>query len=147
MDKRKDPTYVGAYLGSGLYTLVYTEQAGDDILFEGLKNVFVRSGHKWTDPADADILVDIILHELVAMDKGIEISKYQTGSLDVQISFVDRASEQVFYTNRYSGSSATPYNIAERLQLVIISCMDNVGSDVKLARAIINRFKTTSQPN
>ena len=148
MDKRKDTSYVGFYSTgySATVTLVNTEQAAEDILFDGLKNVFTRSGHKWTDPPEADILVDIILQEMAAGEGGIEGAKYLTAKLDAQISFVDSATERVFYTSSYAGSSASPYDMTQRLQMAIISCMDNVGNDLKLARAIINQFKTIYKP-
>ena len=149
MDKRKDPSYVGFFSGVGNATLVYTDQTADDILFEGLKNIFTRSGHRWADPPDTDVLIDIILQEMVATEGMLPATRTQTAKarLDVQLSFVNSATDRVFYTSSYSGSSTRPYDVKERVQMAIISCMDNVGNDLKLARAIIAHFKSASEPN
>ena len=110
-----------------------------------MENVFTRSGHRWSDSQEADILIDIILHKMEAGERGIEILRTYTAQVDVQIGFVDGATEQVFFTNRYSGSSPTPFNVAERIQMALISCMDNVADDLKLARAIINFYKNAPE--
>jgi len=153
MDKRKDPSLVGFYSSGYRATVLRTDQAADDILFDGLKNLFIRSGHAWTEPQEADILVDVVLHQMATTEGGvINAAKYLTARMEVQLSFVDGATGRVFYTEKYYGSSEinTPFggggDVLGMLQIAIINGMFNVGSDVRLARAIINQFKTSRRP-
>lgn len=146
-DKRADKSKLASFK-QGVHTYnLYGERPFEEALYEGLRTLFVKSGHQWSDSTSGDVQVDLQLLSSHARRNAGFIKVGATSSIQVKLDFTDMAANDVIYTQVYNGMDerdrtliGTMSLVEESINACINDCLNKVGIDKDLARAL-NKFK------
>ncbi len=141
-DKRADTSKLAMFKQQAHTFNLHADRPIGDVIFDGLKELFLNSGHKFTDSAPADVRVDISLLNISASRNAGMVRVTASSSIQIKLSFTDME-DNVIYTEIYNGTDdrghamvGTMNMVYESIDAAIVNCINNVGKDENLANAL-----------
>lgn len=141
-DRRPNPGQLASFK-QGVHTYIITEERPiQDAVFEGLQALATASGHQWSDTGSTVKVNLEFVNAQAARNAGF-INVGATSSVQIKLDFVNAATGRVIYTQIYSGQDERSQALIGMMEMVkasvdasIISCIQSVGDDANLARAL-----------
>lgn len=142
-DKRADISKLASFK-QGMHTFnVFGARPIEDVVSEGLAKLFTTSGHEWVDASAAEVRVDLqILSVNTGRNAGF-VSVGASSSIQIKLDFVDAKTSQSLFSEIYNGKDerqramvGTMSMVEESMDAAIVDCINAVGKDADLAKAL-----------
>lgn len=142
-DKRADASKLATFK-QGIHTYnLYGERPEDEALFEGLDALMTSSGHEWVGKETGDVKINIQLLSFQASRNAGFVKVGATSSIQIKLDFIDAQTDEMLYSQVYNGTDERDQALVglmgmvkESIDASIIDCIQGVGDDADLARAL-----------
>lgn len=143
-DKRADISKLATFK-QGMHTFnVFAGRPVEDAVFEGLTKLVAACGHEWVEPASAGVRVDLqILSASTGRNAGF-VSVGASSAIQIKLDFIDAKTSQSLYSEVYNGKDereramiGTMSMVEESMDAAIVDCVNAVGKDQDLAKALM----------
>lgn len=136
-DKRADFSYLAKW-SEGMYTwTLYEETPIEDVIFDGLRTLFIHSGLAWVNNDTSDIIINVTLLGVVTTRNHIIFSDEIYSSIQIKLDLIYAASGKLIYSNIYNGTNEdngfiTISDVEKSINESLINCINSVGMDKEL---------------
>jgi uncharacterized lipoprotein YajG len=145
-DKRTDISKLATFKQQVHTYNLFAGRPIEDAIFEGLQQLFTGSGHEWGNDTTPEVRVNLQLLNVQASRNAGFVKVTAASSIQIKLDFVD-AEGKVIYSEVYNGKDDRGQALVGFMNMVkksvddsIINCINNVGKDEDLARAL-KKFK------
>ncbi|MCL5991864.1 MAG: hypothetical protein M1419_07155 [Bacteroidetes bacterium] len=142
-DKRADFSYLAKWSeGMNTWTL-YEETPIEDVIFDGLRTLFMHSGLAWVNKDSSEIIINVTLLGVVAIRTPKIFSEEIISSIQIKLDFVSSASGKQIYSNIYNGTNEDygfiiMSDVEKSINESLINCINSIGLDKGLKENLSN---------
>jgi len=122
---------------------LHEERPLDEAFFEGLYQLMTSSGHEWSDTEPGDVQINLSFLNCQAERNAGLVSVGANSSVQIKLDFIDTASDDLIYSQVYSGTDERSQAMIGLMGMVLksidasmIDCINSVGDDENLVRAL-----------
>lgn len=147
LDRRLDPSVLAKFK-QGLHTYyIEEERPVDEAFYEGLEVLVTSSGHYWDNSGKGDVKINLEFINCYASRVAGFVTVSAESSVEIFLEFVDEERREVIYSDYYKGSDQRSQAMIGLIGMVknsidasIVRCVQNVGRDRSLAKALRENF-------
>ncbi len=142
-DKRADTSKLATFKQQVHTFNLYGERPLEEVIFDGLKELFSNSGHTFNVSGSGDARVDVALLNLSASRNAGMVDVTASSSIQISLRFTNLNANNVIYSEIYNGSDdrgramvGTMDMVYESINAAIVDCINSVGEDESLVKAL-----------